>query len=89
MAWWVWALIVWATTASAAVLWLSARRSLTLERQELQAAGRSDLWQHELLLADEDGSAVESPVIVPTQRGRTALPGVARFYRRTTDELQR
>jgi hypothetical protein len=43
MAWWVWALIVWATAASAAVVWLTARLAVEVAGREQLDRG-DDLW---------------------------------------------
>ena len=48
MAWWTWALILWAMTASVAVLWLVARLSAKVELLAEDAADRDDLWEHDL-----------------------------------------
>src|SRR5215212_7265262 len=43
MAWWTWALILWAAAASAATLWLGARLSAKVEVLADLAAGRFDV----------------------------------------------
>lgn len=82
MAWWVWALIVWATVASAVSVWMGARYAVYLQWREVQAGQRSDLWSSELLDL-EDAAPVDQAVPVPTPRSRIPLPGMATLYRRT------
>ena len=48
VAWWVWALILWAMTASAAVLWLGARLSMKVELLAERKTDRDDLWDNGL-----------------------------------------
>ena len=43
MAWWVWAVVVWAWGASAAVVWLGAALSAHVEFREAMPAGRDGI----------------------------------------------
>jgi hypothetical protein len=44
MAWWNWALILWATGATAGVVYLSYALSMRVEWQEKQPRESEDLW---------------------------------------------
>jgi hypothetical protein len=48
MAWWTWALILWAMVASATVLWLAARLSAKVELLAKESTDRDELWSHGL-----------------------------------------
>ncbi len=47
MAWWVWALIVWALTASAVVAWLTVALAVRVETLEALRAERDLYWATE------------------------------------------
>ena len=48
MAWWAWALFLWAMAASGAVLWLGARLSMKVELLAERTTDRDDLWNNGL-----------------------------------------
>ena len=52
MTWWVWALIVWALTASAVVAWLTVALAVRVETLEALRAERDLYW------APEEGGAL-------------------------------
>ncbi len=48
MAWWAWALLLWAMAASAGVLWLGARLSMKVELLAERTTDPDDLWDNGL-----------------------------------------
>ena len=76
MTWWVWALIVWALTASAVVAWLTVALAVRVETLEALRAQRDLYW------ATEEGGA---PVLLTFDvNARAGITDVVALCRRLT-----
>ena len=63
MAWWVWALTLWALLASAAVVFLLFALILRVELLEELSAERDDLWDDGFQAAERPDSGFEASAV--------------------------